>query len=207
MIKKRDDERYYPEWDDDRIREFKEIISARDTGMVSRKYVEDEFFGDSKSRLDEMRRIREEFIRERQASMAPYYYPKTGNQGFNPCEEIKIAPLPSTVTIARHAPIQAGTLAVINWALVGGIPGDLYEEEQERMQQGLQPGQVFFTTSISRRKSLHVFSGRETVIVLDDVGPNQSEARVSYGEKVGWVNAYLLLPNGLLEDGARRTDR
>lgn len=133
----------------------------------------------------------------------PYTVPsnKLGFGGWpsNPCNEINIAPTPVAVTMNWHMPIERGTLAAINWALAGGLDANLYEEPSP-YGGGIPRGNVF--TMPMHRKTVHTFMGKEIVIVLDKVYERQAEARVSFGEKVGWVSAYLLLPTDDAEDGA-----
>jgi hypothetical protein len=82
-------------------------------------------------------------------------------------------------TVRRHSAYKAGQLAMINWTLVEGTDALLYENE---------------VGSIGTRKQLHLFKGKEAVVVLQDANDFAAEVKVAYGEKIGWVNAYLLLP-------------
>jgi len=91
-------------------------------------------------------------------------------------------------TIRRHVPYKAGQLAMINWALVEGTDAILYEGETS------PPNFASNVISIGTRKQLHLFKGKEAVIVLQDTNDFAGEAKIAYGEKIGWINAYVLLP-------------
>ena len=87
-----------------------------------------------------------------------------------------------------HLPYSTGQLAMINWALVEGTDALLYESEAAR------PNFTTNVISIENRKQLYLFEGRELVIILQDADEFTSEVKIAYGEKIGWINAYLLLP-------------
>lgn len=90
--------------------------------------------------------------------------------------------------IRRHSAYKAGQLAMINWALIEGTDALLYEDEISL------PNFTTNVISIGSRKQLHLFKGKEAVVILQDANDFATEVKVAYGEKIGWVNAYLLLP-------------
>lgn len=77
---------------------------------------------------------------------------------------------------------------MINWALIEGTDAILYEDQAPPFIPTTN------TISIHNRKQLCLFKGKESLIVLDDCNDFASEAKVAWDEKIGFVNAYLLLP-------------
>lgn len=100
------------------------------------------------------------------------------------------------VTVRRHSPYKSGQLVMVNWALIEGTDALLYEEPVSI------PMPTTNVISVGTRKQLHLFKGREALIVLEDANDFAAEVKVAYGEKIGWVNAYLLLP--IEEEDVRR---
>ncbi len=91
-------------------------------------------------------------------------------------------------TVRRHVPFKAGQLVMVNWAIIEGTDSILYEEESAPLLP------VATHISINNRKQLHLFKGKESLIVLQDANDFAAEVKVAWGEKIGFVNAYLLLP-------------
>jgi hypothetical protein len=92
------------------------------------------------------------------------------------------------VMVRRHVPFKKGQLVMVNWAIIEGTDSILYEAE-------VAP---FVPTTnvirISNRKQLHLFKGKEALIVLQDADDYASEVKVAWDDKIGFVNAFLLLP-------------
>lgn len=94
-------------------------------------------------------------------------------------------------TFHRHESFKKGVLAIVNWALVGGGDGILYGDYPQT--ENHSGASTWISVAPYARQQLHLFQGRELVLVLDDCDAVSPEVRVAWGEKIGWVNAYLLL--------------
>lgn len=91
-------------------------------------------------------------------------------------------------TIRRHVPYTAGQLVMVNWALVDGTDSILYEAESAPISHPTN----FIT--INNRKQIHLFKGKESLIVLEAANDFAAEVKVAWDDKIGYINAYVLLP-------------